>query len=426
MHTSTLTLPTVKKVSILISQSMAGGVVTILFWILLARFTSMAEFGEFSAAWSVVNITVVLASLGMGITGTKLFSQSYVNGDWSLSRGFRKSAPLLILGASLFCFLVLVGFHSVVHDKTAVRLESFAAVMALLPLYALVRFFRYINSAHGAPARSSAINGLGRSVLLVIVLLIFAIVQGYSIGVIGAAGVCGAAVAITLFLHYYLSIKVEPAEIKKGLRLQTISEWVKCGLPVAWASLFGLVLMRGGLVVLGWVQADAEAAARLSSAVTISSLLLVIATALGALYVPLFARAVSEKNPDHVKKLLFEWIKMISVPVGVLAGVMIVGGEFFLGLYGEEYIAGYWTLVVYVINFFIVSLVYVGRPLYQFLGCSRQVLIIFACAAVLGIAGMVVLGNMWSDLGIAIATVISAGTAGITLFFLCFRKLKTL
>ena len=48
MHTSTLTLPTLKKVSILISQSMAGGGVGILFWILLARFTSMAEFGEFS------------------------------------------------------------------------------------------------------------------------------------------------------------------------------------------------------------------------------------------------------------------------------------------------------------------------------------------------------------------------------------------
>ena len=48
----------------------------------------MAEFGEFSAARSVVTLTVVLASLGMGITGTKLFSQSYIVGDLDFSRGF--------------------------------------------------------------------------------------------------------------------------------------------------------------------------------------------------------------------------------------------------------------------------------------------------------------------------------------------------
>ncbi|MGY8756453.1 MAG: lipopolysaccharide biosynthesis protein [Phycisphaerales bacterium] len=426
MHTSTFTLPTKKKITILISQSMVGGAVGILFWILLARFMSMAEFGEFSAARSVVNITVVLASLGMGITGTKLFSQSYIDGDWAFSRGFRKSAPLLILGASLICFLVLVGFHSTIHDKSAVRLESFVAVLALLPLYALVRFFGYTNSAHSAPALSSAIGGLGAGALAVIVLLIFAVVQGYSIGVIGAAGVCGVAMAITLFLHLYLSLKIEPKEIKKGVSLHTIGEWVKCGLPVAGAGLFAIALSRGGLIILGWVQADAEAAARLSSAAKIAILIIGIASGLGNLYVPLFARAVSEKNPAHVKKLLLVWIKTISVPVVVLAGVMIVGGEFFLGLYGEEYIAAYWTLVVYVINYVILSLVYTSRPLYQFLGCSRQVLIIFGCAAVFGLAGMVVLGNMWSDLGIAIATLISMGTAGITIFFLCLRKLKTL
>ncbi len=405
---------------------MAGGVVGILFWVLLARFTSMSEFGEFSAAWSVVSITVLLASLGMGIIGTKLFSQSYIDGDWVFSRGFRKSAPLLILGASLICYLVLVGFHSTIHEKSAVRLESFVAVMALLPLYALLSFLTETNSAHGAPARSSAIGGLGGKALAVIVLLIFAAVNGYSIGVIGAAGVCGIAVSITIFLQLCLSLKIEPNEIKKGLRLQMIREWVKGGLAVAGAGLFAIVLSRGGLIVLGWVQADAEAAARLSSAGTLSFLILCIATGLGNLYVPLFARAVSEKNPAHVKKLLLVWIKTISVPIGVLAGVMIVGGEFFLGLYGEEYIAGYWTFVVCVIKYVVLSLVYTSRSLYQFLGCSRQVLIIFGCAAVLGLAGMVVLGNIWSDLGIAIATTIAMGTAGITILFLCLRKLKTL
>ncbi len=298
--------------------------------------------------------------------------------------------------------------------------------MALLPLYALAGFFSFSASAHGAPARSAAIHSWGWASLSLAVLWIFAAIEGRSIGVIGAAGIMGIVATIALFLLWSLTIKIEPKEIKTGTVAHANVDWLMGGLAIALAGLSATVLDRGGLIVLGWVHADAEAAARLSAAGKLSFLILLIAFGLGGLYKPLFARAVAEKNPKHVRKLLFAWFRSTAIPVVVMGALLIVGGKFFLGLYGEEYKAGYWTLVVYVINYGVGALVYMSRSLYQFLGCSKQVLIIMGCAAVFGVAGMVVLGGIWSDFGVALATAISLNTGTLLILVLCFRKLKAL
>ncbi len=123
MSDSLVKTPSVKISTLMMTQSIASGVIGLLFWVSLARFMSIAEFGELSAARSVLSIAIMLSSLGMGTTVTKVFSKSYAEKEWDLSRGLRKSAPLFILGASLICFLVLVGYHSTIHDKTEVAPE---------------------------------------------------------------------------------------------------------------------------------------------------------------------------------------------------------------------------------------------------------------------------------------------------------------
>ena len=419
-------IPNHKKSSLLITQSIASGAIGIIFWVFLARFMDMRDFGEFSAARSVLSIAILLSSLGMGTLVTKEYGKSYMSGQWEFARGMRRSIPVMLITACLICFFVLVAFHATAYEETAVRLESFIAVLALLPLYVFAGFMGASSSAYGAPARSSAIIGWGWGALSIAVLFIFTVFQGYKIGVIDAATICAIAAATTLLFVYLLAKLVEPAEIKSGENFFDRISWVKSGLAIALASVSAVILDRGGLIVLGWVHADAEAAARLSSASKLSSVLLGLAFGLGRAYRPLLAQAVAAENSKQIKKLLFAWIRTISIPIFVLGATLLIFGKHFLGLYGEEYVAGYWTLVVYVFSYGAAALIYLGRPLYQFFGCSKQVLIIMASVAVLGIVGMVLLASIWSDFGVALATAISINSGIGLIFLLCVRKLRRL
>ena len=424
MNDSTIIVPTLKKSATMMIQSIVSGGIGIFLWILLARMMSISEFGEFSAAYSVLNIVVMISSLGMGTMVTKIYSQSYIEGNWELSRGLRRNAPLFILGASIICFVVLVGYHSTIHKQTAVRLESFIVVMALLPLFALAGFFRFTCSAHGAPVRSGAVYGWGWNIVSLLTLGVFAVVCGHHLGVLDAAGVFAISAMIVLYLLLLLSRSVEPEHIKHGKRSYSNSEWIRSGLTIAFAALSVITIHRCGVIVLGWIHADAEAAAILSAAGRLSYILLLLGGGLAGLYRPLFAQAVAAENQSQIKTLLLDWIRTTFVPVFILGAILIIGGKFFLGLYGEEYKVGYWTLVVYVFGFGACTLMYIGRSLYQFLGCSKQVLIIMLCASVVGIGGMIELGEFWSDFGVALATAISVNGACGLILLLCFRKIK--
>ncbi len=425
MNDSTaICVPSLKKSATMMIQSVVSGGIGIFLWILLARMMSMSEFGEFSASYSVLNIVVMISSLGMGTMVTKIYSQSYIEGNWELSRGLRRNAPLFILGASIICFVVLVGYHSTIHRHTAVRIESFIVVMALLPLFALAGFFGFTCSAHGAPARSGVVYGWGWNIVSLLTLGVFAVVFGDRLGVLDVAGVFAISAMIVLYLLWLLSRSVEPEHIKHGKRSYSNSEWIRSGLSIAFVGPSVITIHRCGVVVLGWIHADAEAAAILSAAGRISFILLLLGGGLARLYRPLFAQAVAAENQSQIKTLLVGWIRTTFVPVFVLGAVLIIGGKFFLGLYGEEYTAGYWTLVVYVLGFGSCTLMYIGRSLYQFLGCNKQVLLIMVCAAVVGIAGMVELGEFWSDFGVALATAISVNSACGLILLLCFKKIK--
>ncbi len=426
MNNPSNSIPTLKKSAAMMLQSVAAGALGILFWLYLARMMSVSDFGELSAAQSVLGISVMIAALGMGTLVTKEYSKSFSVGTWELSRGLRKTAPLLIFGACVICFVILVGCHSLIHEQTAVRLESFVAVIALLPLYALVGFFGSTSSAFGAPGKSKAITGWFAKLIALAVLLAFGVAFNGHIGILGAAGIFAISTGITLFAILALTKTIEPDEIKRGDTVYSYQAWIKSGLAIALAGLTSEVLDKGGMVILGWVHADSEATARLSVAVRLSFVLLLIGAGLTGLYKPLLARAVGAGDFQEAIQLLKHWLKTIIVPIVAVCCVLIIFGKFFLSLFGDEYRAGYWTLVVYAINNSVGAVIYIGTPLYQYLGCSKQVLIIMVIATIVGIVGMVVLGNLWSDFGVALATTIATEGAFGCIFLLCLKKMKQL
>ena len=62
--------------------------------------------------------------------------------------------------------------------------------------------------------------------------------------------------------------------------------------------------------------------------------------------------------------------------------------------------------------------------LYQFMGHAKRAMLIMMGAAVLGVIGMIVLGRIWLDLGVAIAVTVSLNGAVLLMAWLGWRELR--
>jgi O-antigen/teichoic acid export membrane protein len=82
--------------------------------------------------------------------------------------------------------------------------------------------------------------------------------------------------------------------------------------------------------------------------------------------------------------------------------VIVFYGEWILGLYGGTYIEAYWSLVIFSAGVSVYTILIIWRPLLQYIGKEKQVMIIMAITTFIAICAMVVAGSYWAELGVSI------------------------
>ena len=416
--TPELSLP---RCSVAMGQSAAGGLLAMGVGITFARAMSMAEFGEFSAARGAMTLVGLLTTLGFGRLAAKVYARQDSENN-QIARGFRTSGPLLILGASLLSWVLLVGFHATIYEKTAIRLSSFAAVLSLLPLTTLLVFFQNSSAAHGAAIRASAIKGWVLQSLLLVLLATSTIFWGEHLTVLQAAAVLAVANSIALIAMWRLCLRVEPSHLKDGESTFVLREWLAIGMTFAIATLATGTLERGGVVVLGWVTADADAAARLVAASQLTYIIILAGFGLRGVFVPKIAEAVANQNREQTIAIMQRWFLILIPPVVVALLLIVFSGRWLLGLFGDSFIEGYPTLVVFGLNYALGAVLLFFVPLAQYQGHGRFVMKTMIIAAVGGLVGMIVLAHYWREFGVAIALTAALSLASSLIAVFAWRR----
>ena len=396
-----------------------------LIYVALARAMSVEGFGEFSAARGALSITTLVASLGMGPLATSLYRSESTQRDGRHARGLRLAGPILIVLCSVLTYVTLVSLHAEIDDRTAVRLATFAAVLGMLPLYALSGFFSMCGAAHGAAVLSNAVYGWGTQVLLLLVLGVTVLAWGHPLSVLDVVAVFAVAATGGVFATWLVLVRVEPHYLRKGSRHYDVRGWLRSGIPFALASIALSILDSGGVVVLGWVHANAKAAAHLTAASKVGWLIFVMGGSLRLIFRPVMVEAIEARSSIALRRIFRLWLRRI-VPVALpLAVGMILAGSPLLRLYGEDFVAAYWTLVIYTVNYTIGALTLPLLPLYQYLGHGRTAVKIMFSAAGLGVMGMIVLGYVWQDSGVALATGVSLNSAVALIGWRAWREVRS-
>ena len=104
-----------------------------------------------------------------------------------------------------------------------------------------------------------------------------------------------------------------------------------------------------------------------------------------------------------------------------VCAVMIAFGPFFLEFFGHGYSEAYWALVVLAVGNMVFAFFALGIPLYQFSGHERTTVILMSTLAALCVGGMIILGSLWSQTGVALSTVIALNLGVILVSVLGWR-----
>jgi O-antigen/teichoic acid export membrane protein len=401
-------------------QGIVSGALGIAVGIALARVMKMEDFGEYSAALSMLGITSLFAVFGLGEVAMKVTRHAYAVSDFALVRGFGLRGIQVIVTASVFAIVVLVGVHAAMHHETAVRFWSFVAVIGLLPLMALIELYAAAATAHGAAVAANALSGWVRCVIQLCFLGIAVLVWGTRLDVLEASAVLAATSIMTVVGLWVLRNSNHPRAHRKGAKVFETWIWVKSGATFTLATLGVVLIDKGGLVIMGWVHADGVAAARLAAAIQLAVPILFIGFAAYSIFKPPLVDALARGKSDEVRRVLRRWHACtLPVSVGYLVLLIFFGDEV-LGIYGEGFRRAHTTsivlAVVYTVN---VSFDLIHLAAIQFAGRGRAAVLITSSWAAVSLALMVILGEHWSELGVALATLLGViGVAASTLFLL--------
>ena len=408
-----------------ILEGFGGGLLALLLSVSLARVMTLESFGELSSARGVLWLTEVLASLGMGSLATRIYRAKQSDSNEIRARGLRRVAPLLIILVSATFFAALVGLHDTIGIHSAVEMISFVAVLAILPLVCLLTFFTASASAHGAGVAAGAISQWGIRIFFLATLGLFMLEFERPLSVVQAAAVWAIATALCVLALWILVLRVEPKYLQHGGREYEVPNWLRVGLAFALASFGTKVIGSGGVVVLGWIHADANAAGRLTAAIAISTLLLAATGSLQMIYRPVLVGAIERKDIAAVRKVLRLWRHRVFLVLLPACVFMIVFASSLLDFFGSDYSEAYWALVICAIGNVVFSLLALGMPLYQFTGHERNTVILMSIMAAICVGGMVVLGSIWAETGVALAMVSTLNFGTLLVFILGRRATRT-
>ena len=405
-------------------QGVATALIEFALSIALARTMEFDAYGEYSAALGVLWITSILASIGMGRVATKIYRDTSDKENHLKARGLRIAGPVLILIVSTITYAALIGSHALIHDQTAVQLASLAAVLSLLPINCLRSFFRASGAAHGSAITANALNGWFAIVLFLLALGAAVHVWGHPMSVLDVAATRAASSTLTLIAIWLMVLRVEPGYLHIGKRRYEVRSWVKAGISFAMTTLGLAIINHAGVIILGWVNAHAGAAALLAAASALATIMLTTARNVRNIFSPALVEVTLKRDPVAVRRIFRIWFLRISMFLFPVATIMITFAPWLLGLFGTKFEDAYWTFILYVFNYLTVSLNLLFIILYQYMGHAKAAMFIMMSAAAIAVVGMIVLGTIWLELGVAIAVTVSLNGAVFLIAGLAWKELR--
>lgn len=406
----------------LITQTMSVGI-TYLSQILFARWMGAVEFGVFEYVSTISLVLGFVGGLGLSSVALRFIAEYSVQQDWGRLRGVIWGSWWQTVLASTG--LAIMGTTLLWWRNTQLPIDHFAALVLGLwavPLVALMK----LQLEMGRAVRRISLAYAPSLVVYPLMLLTGTVIWVWLNQRLTSAVLIGISLwtmLSVLTIQLLLFRQGLSPEIHKAAPVYAIRQWLQIALPLLFIDGSFIVLNQTDTLMLG-TMLNLESVGIYSAAFKTAGWVNFILASVNAIAAPMFAALYAQGKRAELQHLVSTVARWIFYPALAVAIGLIIFAEPILGLFGAEFTAAKWAMMVLVIG----QLVNVGAGSVGYLlnmtGHHNQCAFVVGCSAVLNIGlnwiGIPVLGI----LGAALATAVSMSLWNIWLNRLVVKHLE--
>jgi O-antigen/teichoic acid export membrane protein len=403
---------------VLLTNGLATGGAFLL-QLFLSNTLQVENYGVYALVMTWVTLLVFVSKLGLDSASLKWVAIYSSREEYGSLRAFMRFTTRMTLLASVVA-CVLAALAGLVFD-VADRVPITAAILGLLavPMLALVELLSSRLAALQHPSLAQLINGLGRPLVVVGVITLIA-VQG-SPDANHAVGANLLACVLALGLMYAAVHRIVPGEpVTTGTA--PVHEWYAVAWPMYLIALSQFLLARADVLVVGAMLSSADVAVYFV-ANQLATLVTFGITAVNSVTAPLIARCHNSGDRRGLQQGLRDGGRLVMLYTLPVCGVLIVGGDWLLGLFGPEFSRAYIPLLVLSAGQFVIA--YCGPVgfLLTMTDYQRTALGVVAILAVVQVLLATAFASKWGIVGVACAAALCNAVRSIVLASIVSRKL---
>lgn len=389
----------------LLTQTVSVGI-TYLSQVLFARWMGATEFGVFEYVSTINLVLGFVGGLGLSSVALRFMAQYSVQQDWGRLRGVFWGSWWQTVLASMGLALLGTGLLGWRHTQSPIdHLASLLLGLWAVPLLALMKLQLEMGRAVRRIGLAYAPSLVMYPLMLLVGTVIWVLLNQRLTSSV-ALGISLWTMLSVLAIQLLLLQQGLAPEVRKAKPVYAIRQWLKMALPLLFIDGSFMVLNQTDTLMIG-VMLNPESVGIYSAAFKTAGWVHFILASVNAIAAPMFASLYAQGKLAELQQLVSTIARWIFYPALVVAIGIILFAEPILGLFGAEFTAAKWAMMVLVIG----QLVNVGAGSVGYLlnmtGHHNQCAFVVGCSAVLNL-GLNWIGIPWLGiLGAAFATAIS-------------------
>jgi O-antigen/teichoic acid export membrane protein len=376
--------------------------------VLLARFFTQSEYGIFSLALIILNIAVIISTVGLIQGSTRQIAYYRGKGETTKVQGVISSSWQVALIISILLLLLLYFTSGVISTKIfhepglALPLKIFSIA---IPFFVLIHILASIFRGFDRVEPRAYFHDILRNVLFPLLLLPIILL---SLSFSEAMYAFSASIIVTCIAFAVYTLKKAPFTVRGYPTINPMTkELLLFSLPLLGVTVLNLVVIWTDTIMLGYFKTS-EVVGLYNGAVPLAQLIPIALTSMGFIYVPVVSQLYSQNLAGEMKRtyqVSTKWIFSASFPLFLLLFLFpetIL--RFFFG-------AGYTEAAL------ALRILSLGLVFHAFLGANGMTLLVMGktrlmmwaslLAAGLNLILNIILIPQWGITGAAIASLIS-------------------
>ena len=315
--------------------------------IFIARWMGIKSYGMYNYTINLVSFFVILSQMGLHSGVLRFSSTYYMVSDWNKLKGLIYSSHRIVILTSITIVSICLVIINICHLESQLT-YSIRIGIWLVPILVLTHLRQQILRGLKRIFASQAPEQIATPLFMGLISFLFIYFTG-TLNVTQAIFSHIIACILALVFGWFLLVRALPKEFAKVKPEYNTKELLKVSFPMLLASGMQVVLSRTDIILIQYFL-GIESVGVYSAATKLATLITFPLNAVNSIAAPMISRLYHKGNHNELQQLVTKttmWISLVSIPMSL---VLILWGEFFLSLFGSDFVQGRSVLTILVLG----------------------------------------------------------------------------